>query len=91
MTRILSYVLQDIIFLGDVSMEEFQLNIETDYNYSFDYDPSVEPSVVNEFATAAFRFGHSMIDGILKYVIKQYKLKYITTNLIRNILFELFK
>lgn len=47
-------------------MEEFQLNLETKYRYSFDYDPQVEPSILNEFATAAFRFGHSMMDGILK-------------------------
>lgn len=49
-------------------MEEFHLTLEEGTNYSYDYDQRVDPSVLNEFTTAAFRFGHSTVDGLMKYV-----------------------
>ena len=33
--------------------------------YSQDYDTSFDPRITNEFATAAFRFGHSLIPHII--------------------------
>lgn len=56
----------DCLFIGEVAMEDFELKIHEGPEYSFDYDPRVEPSIVNEFATAAFRFGHSIVDGLMK-------------------------
>ena len=38
------------------------------YGFSEDYDESINPSVLNEFATAAFRFGHSLIQGKVELV-----------------------
>ena len=38
------------------------------------YDSSVDPAMTNEFATAAFRFGHSMIQSTIKLLAtKDYK------------------
>ncbi|GLH00799.1 Chorion peroxidase, partial [Gryllus bimaculatus] len=34
--------------------------------YSDEYDPRTDPTTSLEFATAAFRYGHSTVDGIIK-------------------------
>lgn len=51
--------------LGELTMEEFDIALNYD-GYSYDYDQRLDPSVTNEFASAAFRFGHSAVDGLLK-------------------------
>lgn len=52
--------------IGDLAIEEFRLHLSREGNYAQDYDPRIEPSVTNEFASAAYRFGHSIVGGILK-------------------------
>lgn len=39
----------------------------TSGSYVNDYDPNIDPSVLNSHATAAFRYFHSQIEGRLEY------------------------
>ncbi|CAG9859302.1 unnamed protein product [Phyllotreta striolata] len=52
--------------LGYKTMQEFDLNLENGYDYYLGYDSYINPSIINEFSTAAFRFGHSIVDGRLE-------------------------
>ena len=47
------------IIMGNHSMSQWDLNLQ----YGSTYDSSTDPTHYNSFATAAFRFGHSMIQG----------------------------
>ena len=53
------------IVLGVDFMEELDI-LPLSHGYSNRYDPKVNPTVINSFATAAFRFGHSLIQGMLE-------------------------
>ncbi|CAL4195361.1 unnamed protein product, partial [Meganyctiphanes norvegica] len=46
-------------------MREFQLNVR-DQEYDNSYDVGVDATITNVFATAAFRFGHTLIDEVFK-------------------------
>ena len=48
------------LLLGSEYMEDYNLFPQTS-GYSDDYDSNIDPRINNEFAAAAFRFGHSMI------------------------------
>ena len=50
------------IILGNKYMEKWSMHPK-DSGYSENYDPSVNPTITNVFGTAAFRFGHSLIQG----------------------------
>lgn len=67
--RIIGAMLQHItyneflpVLLGRTAMQTSDLLLLRS-GYSFDYDPNINPSVTNEFATAAYRFGHTLIPG----------------------------
>ncbi|XP_062559057.1 uncharacterized protein LOC134223854 [Armigeres subalbatus] len=50
------------IVLGKEVCHLFDLDLETSGFYT-GYDSNVNPTVANEFSSAAFRFGHSLIQG----------------------------
>lgn len=55
------------IFLGATNMEKNRLIYRVEPgSYVNDYDPSIDPSVLNSHATAAFRYFHSQIEGRLE-------------------------
>jgi len=69
--RILVAEVQNIVYseylpavLGEPTMRKYGLNLPSDNGYTT-YQNDVDPSIVNAFATAAYRFGHSMIQGLI--------------------------
>ena len=50
--------------LGQSYMKEYDLFPSADAsNKSSGYDSKIDPRITNEFATAGFRVGHSMVDS----------------------------
>lgn len=48
-----------------ITYEEFLPNMGVILDSYSGYDPAVEPSILNSFSAAAYRFGHTMINGRL--------------------------
>ena len=69
--RIVSAEMQNIVYgeylptiLGVDYMQEYDLVVAEESLY----DSSVDPTIFNSFATSAFRFGHSMVNGMFKLI-----------------------
>ena len=67
--RILGAVFQYItyneflpVILGRDVMNQFGLNLQKSGYYT-GYSDQINPSITNEFASAAYRFGHSLVNG----------------------------
>ena len=65
--RLIGAIIQHVTYseflprvLGREVIAEFELDLQ-ERGYSGDYDPACSTAVFNEFSTAAFRFGHSMV------------------------------
>ena len=50
------------ITIGRQKMQQLGL-LPLQDGFSNDYDANLNPAILNEFVTAAFRFGHSMVQG----------------------------
>ncbi|XP_047478560.1 LOW QUALITY PROTEIN: chorion peroxidase-like [Penaeus chinensis] len=53
------------IIVGPNFMREFGINVRNS-GFSFDYNPNINANMNNEFSTAAFRFGHTLVQGTLR-------------------------
>jgi len=69
--RIVSAEMQNIVYgeylptiLGVDYMQKYNLVVAEESKYS----RNVDPSIFNSFATSAFRFGHSMVNGMFKLI-----------------------
>lgn len=74
------------LILGPIIMRDFRLELsQTNGGYSLDYDEDTDPSIINEFAGAAYRL-HSLVQGAFNFqtedgqLIQQFKLRHIFNN-----------
>jgi len=67
------------VILGNNFMRTFGL-FPLSSGHSFDYDDSFDPRINNEFASAAFRFGHSLVPKTFTTIDSNRQSKFMTLN-----------
>ncbi|XP_033760998.1 peroxidase-like [Pecten maximus] len=67
--KIIGGILQNILYghwlphvIGDTMMNQTGLAVGS----PFTYDETLDPSIILEFSTAAFRYGHTLVQGVIK-------------------------
>lgn len=58
------------LLLGHKYLNEYKIKPNQEANYWNGYDPTVTTSTGTGFAAAAFRYGHSMVEGVIKRIDK---------------------
>jgi peroxidase len=55
------------LVLGEKTMKKYQLDLGDENAYS-QYNPALDATLFHNFATAAYRFGHTLLNGLIKLV-----------------------
>lgn len=53
--------------LGNSTMRSYRLNLGPENAFS-EYNPNVDATLFHFFATAAYRFGHTLLNGLIRLV-----------------------
>lgn len=57
------------LFVGERFAKEFDL-VPKKSGYYHGYDPNLDATVANSFASSAFRFAHSLIPSLVRFIAK---------------------